>query len=658
MWPRLLKWLAGALLAPIVLATLFITVFGWDWLRAPIERIVLEKTGRELAISGPVELGFSWPSLRLRSGAATFANPAWARERQMIRVETVDVAIDLVQLLRHKLVFPEMKLERPAVFLEQGADGRKNWLLDIEQRDETARIQIGRVSIDRAQLGFEDAGQQTRIAVELSTVTNPGKEGGGEGLAFTAKGRYKAVPLKARGQGGPVLALRDETTPYPVTIDVTLGRTGVKANGTVTGLLKLSALDMQLDLRGDSLAQLFPLLGISFPETRAYSTRGRLLHGDKIWRYEAFSGRIGATDIAGNLRLDNGGKRPALKADLVSSLLDLADLGPLIGARRGSLEAAKRAASPSSQEAAPTVPRVLPDLPFTTARWDSVDAEVSLKAKTIRADDLPLDDLDAHLSLRDSVLTLDPLNFGVAGGQLDGVISLDGRQDPILATAKVRARKILLARLFPAAGLDKTSIGQINGTFDLSGTGNSVRNMLGTSSGKVGLVVARGEVSRLMMERAGLHLWEILELNVTGDKLVKLRCAVADFEVKQGVMQAEALVFDTEITTIIGTGSIDLRQETLDLTLNQKTKDTSPLALRSPIRVRGSFARPEASVNKAHVAARAFGALALAMVNPLLALLPLIDAGPGSDSECGQLIREARALPRPDPKKSGPRTRN
>ena len=112
-------------------------------------------------------------------------------------------------------------------------------------------------------------------------------------------------------------------------------------------------------------------------------------------------------------------------------------------------------------------------------------------------------------------------------------------------------------------------------------------------------------------------------------------------------MQTDALVLDTQVTTLIGSGNIDLAQERLDLTFNQKTKDTSPLALRSPIYMRGSFAKPELGVDKTHVAVRALGALALGLVNPFLTLLPLIDAGPGQDSDCGQLVRDARALPHP-----------
>lgn len=656
--PRSLKWIAGALIAPIVLAVLFIAIFGWNWLRAPIERMTAQKTGRVLAINGELTVKFGWPWPRIHADAVTFANPAWATEKQMVTADTVEVTIDLPQLLRQNIVFPEVRLERPMVFLEQGTAGRKSWLLDLKQQDESAQIRIDRLTLDDGMLGYDDAAQKTSIRAALSTLSTPPVGTSGSGLAFSAKGQYQGLPLMARGSGGPVLALRDESRPYALKIDASVGHTRVQAEGSVTSLLKFSAIDMRLALRGDSLEQLFPLLGMALPATRAYATEGHLLHRGNTWRYEKFSGRIGASDIAGSVQVDTGGKRPALTGEVVSKLLDLADLGPMIGARPGSVQAAKQAAPPPSQTAAatPTRGRVLPDLPFKTDRWNSVDAEVTLRAKTLRrAKELPLEDLVSHLSLRDSVLTLDPFNFGVAGGQLNAVISLDGRKDPIQAHAQVRARKILLAKLFPTVELSKTSIGQVNGEFDLAGKGNSVGRMLASANGKVGLVVAGGEISKLMMEKAGLHLWEILQLNLTGDKLIKLRCAVADFDVRQGIMHADALIFDTEVTTIIGTGSIDLGQEKLDLTLNQKTKNTSPLALRSPIYVRGSFAKPDVQVDKARVAARAFGAMALGIVNPFLALIPLIDAGPGQDSDCGQLVREARALPHSENKKTGPR---
>ena len=451
------------------------------------------------------------------------------------------------------------------------------------------RVSIGVLTLDHGRLGYDDAGQKTSIRSEVSTADADAtaKAGTPAGVAFNAEGLYKGLALKARGSGGPVLALRDESTPYPLKVDATIGPTGVRADGSITSLLKFSAMDMRLALRGASLAQLFPLLGIAFPETRAYATEGHLVHNAQTWRYEKFAGRIGESDIAGTLQVDTGGKRPAMQAELVSKLLVLEDLGPLIGARPGTV--AKAAAAEA---------RMLPDVPFSTERWDTVDADVKLSAKTIRrAKALPIENLVTHLKLRDSVLTLDPLNFGVAGGNLAAVISLDGRHDPIRAHAKVRAKKLALNKLFPTVDLTKTSVGQVDGEFDLAGNGNSVAHMLAAADGKVGLVIAGGEISNMMMEIVGLDLWEYLSFKVKGDKPTAIRCGVADFGVKGGVMQVNALVLDTVNTNVGGTGSIDLRNETL-------ASDAQPAAqAQEP----GRAARPDSHRRDPGQAGRAGG---------------------------------------------------
>lgn len=643
---RSMKWVGWFLLALTLVTCVFFALLDWNWLRGPITRMTLEKTGRELAINGDLKVTLGWPLARAHVANVTFANPPWAKEKQMVTVAELEFTIDLPQLLLKKIVLREVRLSHPVVFLERNADGRKNWLLDQQQQDKDARIPIGRLTVDQGRISYDDPEQKTSIQAAVSTPDK--EERAGAGIAFTAAGQYKGFPLKGHGTGGLVLALDDDSTPYPLTIDAAIGDSAVQAEGSITNLMKFSAVDMRIALRGESLAELFPLLGIALPETRAYNTTGHLLHSSEMWRYEKFSGQIGKSDIAGSLVVDTQGVRSFLHGDLVFKLLDFADLGPLIGAqpKQGTGKKQEKASSPAASArtlATTTGTRVLPDLPFHTERWGSVDADVKLDAKTIhRAEALPIDNLVTRLQMRDSVVTLDPLDFGVAGGHLAGTISLDGRQDPIRARAKGQARKMLISKLFPTLDVNKTSTGQVNGEFDLTGTGNSVAGMFATSAGKVALIVNGGEISELMMETIGLHLWEMLQLTIAGDKGVKIRCGVADFSVKAGVMQTNALVIDTDVANIGATGSIDLGQETLDLTVTSAPKKGSPVALRGPIYIRGSFANPGAQLDAGKVAARSLGAIALGIVNPLLALFALVETGPGLDSDCGRLIREAK----------------
>ena len=640
---RSIKLLVALLLAPLILAMFWIAVFGWNWARGPLQSIVAEQTGRELVIGGDLKVNLGWPSARVHAAAVSFANPVWARQKQMIAVDDVEFSVDLPELLKQNLVFPEVRLTRPLVFLEQAADGRKTWLLDRAQADETARIPIGRLMLDRGRLEYDDARQQTRIGLDLSTQDLPVKAKGGDagGVTFSAEGLYKGLAIAAHGSGGSVLALHDERVPYPLKFEAKVGHTGIKAAGTITSLLKFSAIDMQMALQGESLAQLYPLLGIALPETHPYAIAGHLVHSGKSWRYEKFSGRTGSSDIAGSLQVDTGGARPFMRGELVSKMLDIDDLGPLIGARNIPPAPAVRKAA--AVPVAGSGPHVLPDIPFKTERWNSVDADVSLRATTIRrAKELPLENLVTHLKMQNSLLVLDPLDFGFAGGHLKAVIELDGRANPIQARARIGARQIVLAKLFPTIDVTKTSIGQINGEFDLAGQGNSVGRMLATADGRIGLYVVDGKISKLLMEKLGLHLLEIMQLKLAGDRTIELRCAVADFAVKGGVMQARTLVLDTEVSTVTGGGSINLGQETLDLILVPKTRSTSLVALRSPIHVGGTFSSPQVDLDLGRVAARGAGALALGLINPLLALIPLVEAGPGKANECARLIHEAQ----------------
>jgi AsmA protein len=242
--------------------------------------------------------------------------------------------------------------------------------------------------------------------------------------------------------------------------------------------------------------------------------------------------------------------------------------------------------------------------------------------------------------MRDAVLTLDPLEFGLAGGKLGGIIKLDGRQETIQAEAKIKAQKLQFAKLFPTLEVAKASVGDLSGAIELAGSGNSVARMLASSNGKIGMFMDGGTVSELLMQMMVIDLWGITKVKLRGDKQVQIRCVVGDFGVKSGVAEANALVFDTEVVNIGGSGQIDLKNEQLNLTLFPEPKDASIASLRSPLYIRGTFSKPKGEVDMKRILAKGAGAAALAILNPLLAVLPLLDEGPGKDSNCGKLIAE------------------
>jgi uncharacterized protein involved in outer membrane biogenesis len=165
--------------------------------------------------------------------------------------------------------------------------------------------------------------------------------------------------------------------------------------------------------------------------------------------------------------------------------------------------------------------------------------------------------------------------------------------------------------------------------------------MLGTSNGKIALYMDGGRISRTLMEIVALDLWDIARLKLKGDQTtVEIRCAIADLDVKDGIATINAMIVDTGVVNVQAGGWVNLKTEEMNLRIEPKPKDRSVASLNSPIHVRGTFSQPRIAPD-AKMVARGVGAIVMGVLNPLLAVIPLINEGPGKDSPCGQLIAEA-----------------
>jgi uncharacterized protein involved in outer membrane biogenesis len=128
---------------------------------------------------------------------------------------------------------------------------------------------------------------------------------------------------------------------------------------------------------------------------------------------------------------------------------------------------------------------------------------------------------------------------------------------------------------------------------------------------------------------------------VTGDREIPLNCGATVFEVQKGKGQTTLFVLDTAQTQVIGAGAFDLAHEVFALHVEPKPKKKGLLSLRTPIDIKGTFSHAEVALDKKPLVARAGAALALAVVNPFAALLPLIETGPGKDTPSASVMREA-----------------
>lgn len=637
-WLSRHPWSTLALFFAVALLVLFL-LWDWNWFKRPIERRVTAQTGREFHIDGNLDVDLG-RILTITADGLRFGNTASAREPEMASTDRLEFDLRLWPLLRGKLQIPRIALEKPIVHLQRDRNGVGNWIFGNGNSD---LPEFRNVRIIEGRLTYFEPSRKTDIKLDVDSKQRRASDAEPP-ISLTGGGRWNGNALTLNGTAESPLELRDSERPYRFDIKAAAGATHAHARGTLLDPLRFRNIDLMLALSGKNLADLYPLIGVATPDTPPYTLDGRLARdiadpGTSTWHYNGLSGKVGDSDLAGDASVTVGGARPLFKANLLSKRLDFDDLAGFIGKapQAGGGEASTPAlAAKAATEAAS--PKLLPSEPYELDKLRAMDADVRLKARRVNTITLPIDDMDAHLLINDGVLRLDPLNFGVADGDLRSTIRMDARERTIRTHAKITARGMNLGKLMPKAKLGNTAIGKVRADIAVATQGNSIAAMAANADGDAEAGMGRGQVSKLLMEFASMDVAGILKIKLTHDQQIPIRCAYGDFAVKNGVMTPRALVFDTTEVRLNGHGLIDLDDERLDLTFKARNKTFSPLSLRAPFYVRGSFKEPNVRPDYVRMGLRAVAAAVLANVAaPLAGLAATTDLGQGKDATyCSQ----------------------
>ena len=481
-----------------IAVVIFIAALDTDRAKKYIATSVSKTTGRQLNINGDLHVDLGWIS-RISVTDIQFENAAWSKHPHMAEVGLLDLEVDLWQLIRHfRWVFPAVTISEPKVVLEKNAEGSANWDFRAstamtapvpEKRTEFPVVK--KLIIKGGSLLFDDKASKTQA--DLKSIEAEAAGFLDAPVKLKAEGTYQRQPLALSFDGGSYENLRSSSEPYPVQINFVVGKLKAKIAGNMTEPLEMKGEDVTLDIQGDDMANLYPIIRLVFPKTPPYRLKGRLKHEGKVWSFSDFSGKVGDSDLSGNIHVDTAPKRPMMKAALVSNLLDFDDLAGFIGGTPGT-GPGETASEEQKKEAAAqkTSDRIFPDQRYDLERLKAMDAEVTLRAKKILAPKLPIDDLNAALKLNDGVLSFTPASFGVANGRMEIYSTFDGSKRPSKVQIDARMRQLDLKRFLGQTSFAQKTLGPIGGRIMLTGTGESFRELMATATGNTFLVMGGG----------------------------------------------------------------------------------------------------------------------------------------------------------------------
>ncbi|MDQ0248430.1 uncharacterized protein involved in outer membrane biogenesis [Sphingomonas kyeonggiensis] len=634
----------ATILGLLVLAWTILFVTKGRFLKHSFERIVAGQTHREVKIAGDFQLYLDPFNVKFVAERMTISNPAWAGKGNFFEARRIDSRISTWSLITGNRRINWLSLENGQVDLQWDKAGKRNtWTFSEEKGEPLDLPAIRRALLQGTLIRYADPRMQIEAAIRVHTVEARDTQfastisfdgsGTARGTRFVLNGALLTPNATVSG-GRNQLKLHAEGV-----------RTQLDVSGTLPGATEIEGADLHMDVRGQNLADIFMLAGIAVPDTRTYRLRSALTKQGNEWRFTGLKGRFGDSDLSGKMTVKMTRPRMLLTAQLATDTLDIVDAGPFIGYNPNTL-AAKGAAGAITQVSG--TPRILPDARLRVDALRNFDARVHWTVRDVRAPSFPVSNIELGLYLDNMLLKLSPLNFSMARGTVSSDITINARRQPVFTDYDVRLSPTPMGTLLAGFGVEQSGTsGTIKARVKMTGSGDSVRESLANSNGRIAVILPRGSMWTRNIQLSEIDIGTFVQ-KMFEKKLkepVQINCGLVGFTVRDGIAAADPILIDTQKNVVLGRGGFSFRNESIDLAIRADSKKFSLFSGQSPVGLNGYFARPGLDVISPELVARAGVGLGLGVfASPFAAIIAFVDVGDAKAADCGPVLEGARAV--------------
>ncbi|MGC2049444.1 MAG: AsmA family protein, partial [Gallionella sp.] len=436
------------------------------------------------------------------------------------------------------------------------------------------------------------------------------------------------VQLKMEAQAGRLEELLDEVKPYPLSLNITGSGLSGSLQGVVPKPYANAAFDGDLDFKGQ-LPVIGQLIQAKLARQQSAELHGHVAvaHGDV-----KLTGVVARTDgiVMNGELIYQAVKSPKLT---ISSLGSSIDLAPYL----------KRKAKPDQNFANKRSPdaRIVPDVAFDFGKQRSLDAVVTIKDLNIKYKDKPITLINARFTAGNGIFRLDPLETlsAINGSTILAKIEIDSSSDPAKGKFELQARNFNFGETFKRLGITEEITGTLAMHMDVTGKGKNLRELIGSTNGKVQLVADKGSIPKWVLEIWGGGLLRlIIPTTWAEDSRTDLNCAVARFDLAEGVMRSQTLLADTTRVTVAGEAVVNWQNEQISGLFKPQPKDPTLFHLGTPIQLSGTLAYPKIGSGQSGIVS--LGKWAIGLTSPAALIVVFGDVGASEKNPCAALLKE------------------
>lgn len=611
--PRPLRVVLFALVAIVVLAVgagaaLVLTVNPNNY-KPQIVAAVASATGRQIAINGDISYSLSLqPTLVVNDVA--LSNPPGFSRPEMVTLKTLEVQVALLPLLSRRVEVKRLVLVQPNILLETNPQGQTNWSFAppvpgamspaAPPNGATAPppgappVQLFGLQIEHGVLAIRDAGGHVR-SIDLPRVDLSAPAPDAE-VHLTADAVVNGVPLSVSGETGPLrrlLAPAAAASRWPLRLSIEAAGSEFGVDGTIAQPALGQGVALAVMAKVPDLSALTPLAGVALPTLNDVALHFQVRDGAQVHAFDVSNITLTSPqlDVSGTASFANGAP-PTVTADLTSNRIDLDALAAASARLHGAAPAGGHGASNS---AAPGTNShgIIPDTPLPIDELRVLNSDVMLAVAALRAGKVDYRNLKLHATDKQGQLTVEPIEFDAPGGHIAAKLTANANASPPPVGLTLRAPSLALQPLLSAMGKPGYASGNAEIRADVSGRGATPRAIAASLDGGIGVAVADGEIDAQLLRSLTSWLFARTELARFAPRAGsgKLNCFAARLDTTNGIGTFRALLLDTNVLAMNGSGQLNLGTETIDMRL-RPSAGVGGTNITVPLKVSGTFAAP------------------------------------------------------------------
>ncbi|MBK8158665.1 MAG: AsmA family protein [Rhodospirillaceae bacterium] len=577
------------LLLGFLAVLLLVLLGGIIWLTSAdlkpwAEQAASDALGRKVTAK---ELTITWRDpLHIELRDLRIANTPWGSVPEIITLSSFSADVDPWSLWDGTPLYHHLRAQGLVVVLERDKKGVGNWKFGSTAAQDVGSTEGGSkqggfalIPKNRTQfptlldMALSDAlityrtyrGNILRIKLDNVAIMS---EGENTPVSLKAAGAYNNTPLILDAKTQSFTVLRDADTPFGAIFSLA-GRTArLDFDGTMMELLDFEGVDGQMNLNAPKLGNLLAAFGAEVAADYPLQVAGHLTRQGDHWELTGAKGKIADSNFNGTFILDEGsrGSPDSIAADLAVNTLDLDRL----------ITAQPEKKAVSFMETSLKVPQ---------------DSGATIKAKIeaqhVIYGKLQLAEAALEGSIDENEIKLRKLSFAYAGGRFSGAGDLKTTDGDTSLHLDATLDGVDADRLAQELGAEPGDLaGKVDGAVTLNMQGETIGAGLRRSEGAAILTMRNGSIKRSIIEMASTDLRALFREREGSSPIGCLAGIVA---MKDGMASLSPLRLETKDATLVGSGTIDLIKQQVDIGAKSERASTGFFALDLPLKVSGPF---------------------------------------------------------------------